>query len=73
MQIGRELVDQLREALARMGGRAAEVFALRYFEDFDNNEIARLFDTTPGSVAVTLHRARNRLKDELAPYLGGTS
>jgi DNA-directed RNA polymerase specialized sigma24 family protein len=49
------------------------MFALRYFEDLDNGQIASLFDTTPGTVAVTLHRTRARLLDELSPLMGGAS
>ncbi len=71
LHAGRELALCLRAALARLNRRAAEMFALRYFEDLDNAAIARLFDTTPGTVAVTLHRARSRLADELRPSLGG--
>lgn len=70
---GRQLAAELRAALTRINRRGAEMFALRYFEDLDNGEIARLFDTTPGTVAVTLHRARARLHDELGAHLGGSS
>jgi len=49
------------------------MFTLRYFEGLDNTEIATIFDTTPGTVAVTLHRVRARLMDELSSFLGGTS
>ena len=34
-------------------------------------EIADHLGTSSGSVAVTLHRARTRLRQELASYLGG--
>jgi RNA polymerase sigma-70 factor, ECF subfamily len=70
LHAGRELAVRLRTALGRLNRRAAEMFALRYFEDLDNAAIARLFDTTPGTVAVTLHRTRSRLADELRPSLG---
>jgi RNA polymerase sigma-70 factor (ECF subfamily) len=70
---GRELEAALRAALSRLNRRAAQMFALRYFEDLDNGQIASLFDTTPGTVAVTLHRARARLLDELSPLMGGAS
>lgn len=70
---GRDLAKRLRTALTKLNQRAAEMFALRYFEDLDNAAIARLYDTTPGTVAVTLHRARSRLADELRPSLGGLS
>ncbi len=47
------------------------MFTLRYFEDLDNRQIAEIFQTTPGTVAVTLHRVRTRLMDELGSFLGG--
>jgi RNA polymerase sigma-70 factor (ECF subfamily) len=68
----RELERLLREAVARLGRRAAEVFAMRSFEGLDNRTIAAVLNTSPGTVAVTLHRAREVLKTELAPILGGT-
>jgi len=70
--LGRELQDQLRRALVRISRRSAEIFALRYFEGLDNAEIADLLGTSPNTVAVTLHRARARLKEEMGPYLGGS-
>jgi len=73
MQHGRQAARRLRDALAAMSRRHAEMFALRSLEGLDNGEIATLFDTTPGTVAVTLHRIRERLAGELAPYLGGLS
>jgi RNA polymerase sigma-70 factor (ECF subfamily) len=69
---GHELRRQLRRALTRLNERAAEIFALRFFEGYDNREIARMLDTTSGTVAVTLNRARNQLKSELREYAGGT-
>jgi RNA polymerase sigma factor (sigma-70 family) len=41
------------------------MFVLRYFEGFDNAEIARIMSTSEGTVAVTLHRTRARLQKEL--------
>ncbi len=73
LQFGRELRDRLREAIAALSPRHAEMFTLRYFEGLDNADIATALGTTPGTVAVTLHRIRARLSEELAPYLGGTS
>jgi len=68
-----ESMEWLRRAIARLSPRAAEILALRFFEDMDNAEIARLLDTTPGTVAVTLHRTRDRLLEEFRSYVGGTS
>ena len=72
VQHGRELHQRLREAVAGLSRRSAEIFTLRYFEGLDNKAIAVALDTSPGTVAVTLHRVRERLKSEMAPYMGGT-
>jgi len=68
-----QLRVRLREAVARLGGRAATTFALRYFEGYDNREIAEMLGTSQMVVAVTLHRARTRLKKEIGEYLGRES
>ncbi len=69
--LGRELHEHLRRSLAKLSRRGAEIFALRYFEGLDNDEIAEHLGTTPGTVAVTLHRARTQLRTEMAPLMGG--
>jgi RNA polymerase sigma-70 factor (ECF subfamily) len=70
---GRQLHDRLRQAVAGLNRRAAEVFTLRYFEGLDNRSIAEALGTSPGTVAVTLHRTRERLKAELGPLMRGDS
>ena len=55
----------LRAALGRLSPRAAEVFALRYLEGYDNREIAQLLGTSRMTIAVTLHRTRHQLQKEL--------
>jgi RNA polymerase sigma-70 factor (ECF subfamily) len=72
LQSSRELKDWLRTALASLSRRQAEMFVLRYFEDLDNQTIAGMYGTSPGTVAVTLHRVRSRLARELGPNHGGT-
>ena len=66
-----EIRAWLRRALARLSPREAQMFILRFFEGKENPEIARLLDTTPGTVAVTLSRTRSRLEKEFR--LGGIS
>jgi DNA-directed RNA polymerase specialized sigma24 family protein len=41
------------------------MFALRYFEELGNKEIAALMETSQTVVAVTLHNTRSRLKKRL--------
>lgn len=63
--VRRELRRQLRDALSQLSPRAASIVALRFFEGYGNAEIASMLGTSPSSIAVTLHRARRRLKAEL--------
>jgi DNA-directed RNA polymerase specialized sigma24 family protein len=44
------------------------MFVLRFFEGKENPEIARLMGTTPGTVAVTISRTRDRLEKEFRSY-----
>jgi len=64
-----ELRELIRQAVAKLEGRAATAFALRYFEGCDNNRIAQILGTSQMVVAVTLHRARTRLRKEIGNYL----
>jgi RNA polymerase sigma-70 factor (ECF subfamily) len=66
----REIELRVRAALAGLNPRMAEVFALRYFEGYDNHEIARMLRTSKSTIAVLLHRARGRLKKEVRTFLG---
>jgi RNA polymerase sigma-70 factor (ECF subfamily) len=68
-----EIRDWLRGAVSRLSPRIAEMFSLRFFEGKDNPEIARLLNTTPGTVAVTLSRTRDRLEKEYRAYVGGVA
>jgi RNA polymerase sigma-70 factor (ECF subfamily) len=68
-----EIREWLRGALARLNPRIAEMFMLRFFDGKDNPEIARLLATTPGTVAVTLSRTRDRLEKEYRAYMGGVA
>lgn len=60
-----EIRDMVRHAVAKLNDRAGEIFALRYFEGYGNTEIAELIGTSRSAVAVTLHRSRERLKQDL--------
>jgi RNA polymerase sigma-70 factor (ECF subfamily) len=68
-----EIREWLRGAMARLNPRIAQMFVLRFFEGKENPEIARLLNTTPGTVAVTLSRTRDRLEKEYRAYLGGVA
>ncbi len=66
-----EIRRWLRQAVARLGGQASEIFALRFFEGRENGEIAQMVGTTPATVAVTLHRSRERLEQEFRAWEEG--
>lgn len=59
-----EIREWLRLALARLNPRWAEMFILRFIEDYSNREIAGMMKTSPAVVAVVLHRTRAQLKKD---------
>ena len=59
----------VREAVSRLGKTAGEMFVLRYYEGFDNKDIAARMNTSPLVVGVVLHRARTKLRKEIGHYL----
>jgi RNA polymerase sigma-70 factor, ECF subfamily len=65
----RELRNLIRTAVARLGPTAAQMFVLRYYEGFENSEIARILGTSQMVVGVVLHRARTKLRKEIGHYL----
>src|SRR4029453_9524368 len=65
----RELQTLVRQAVSRLGKTAGEMFVLRYYEGFDNKEIAAQLNTSPLVVGVVLHRARTKLRKEIGHYL----
>lgn len=68
-----EIKNWLRQELAKLNPRTAEMFTLRYIEGLDNPEIARMMNTSQAVVAVTLHRTRARLKKSLRGFRKGAS
>lgn len=68
-----ELRDWLRHALSRLEPRWAEMFILRFVEDYSNSEIARMMGTSTAVVAVLLHRTRARLKKDYLQKTRSTS
>lgn len=65
----RELQKLIRQAVAGLGKTAGEMFVLRYYEGYNNQEIATMLDTSQMVVGVVLHRARTRLRKEIGHYL----
>ncbi len=66
-----ELGKWLRQAIAALSPRSAEMFVLRYIEDRDSREIAHMMGTSRAVVAVTLHQARAKLKKQFRLFMRG--
>lgn len=64
-----ELANWLRSVLAKLNPRAAQVFVFKCLEGCNNQEIAELLETSESTIAVTLHRTRQRLHEELETFL----
>jgi RNA polymerase sigma-70 factor, ECF subfamily len=71
LRANRELRAIIRSAISRLGERSAEMFVLKYFEGYENKEIAVMMGTSPLVVGVLLHRARARVKKDIAEFLEG--
>src|SRR5262249_25242203 len=56
-----ELMDRVREGMARLPEKQAEVFWLSCMEGLSHQEVAARMEVPPGEVRVLLHRARTRL------------
>jgi RNA polymerase sigma-70 factor (ECF subfamily) len=61
----------LRVAVSELSEQSAEIFTLRFFEDRTNSEIAQIVGSSVSAVAVSLHRSRERLKEQFRQLLGG--
>jgi RNA polymerase sigma-70 factor, ECF subfamily len=61
MAVAGELAERLREAIAQLPDRQADVFSLRYFDDRSYEEIAEIVGIEPGAVSAALHKARIKL------------
>lgn len=66
-----ELRTKVRQAISKLGEKSAEMFVLKYFEGYGNNEIAEQMGTSAMVVGVLLHRARARVKKEIGDLLEG--
>ena len=62
----KELQTRLREAIAKLPPREAEVFCLRYLESLSHEEIVQTLDIPYTAVTSAIYRARKRLEAEVA-------
>lgn len=56
----------VRQALQRLSRRDAEILLLKYSENWNYHQIANQLGLSHSAVETRLHRARRRLRDELA-------
>ena len=61
-----ELQQDLVQAVASLSPQIVEILVLRYEHDYSDAEIAKILGKSRGVVAVTLFRARSRLRKLLA-------
>lgn len=62
---------ELDRALARLEPADREVLRLWAWEQLEAREIAAVLEITPNAASIRLHRAKQRLKDLLAPERSG--
>jgi RNA polymerase sigma-70 factor (ECF subfamily) len=65
----REIRDVVRACIERLPESYREVLVLRDIEGLDTAETARALGTSPEALKMRLHRARQALRSELAPYM----
>ena len=66
-----EIHKRLYEAVAKLNPRSAHILVLHYVYKNSDAEIARLLGTSRGAIAVTLYRARARLRKWISTSLRG--
>ena len=64
--VAEERRAQVREALARLPRREAEILLLKYTEHWSYHQIAAHLGVSHSAVEARLHRARRRMREQLA-------
>lgn len=59
-------IDETWAAVCRLPFRQRAALALRFYEDLDEAEIARILGCRPGTVKSTVHRGLARLRKEMS-------
>lgn len=65
----KELGSKMKSAIDSLSDGLKEVFIMREIEDLSYKELARIFQCSEGTIKSRLFRAREKLKEELMPYL----
>ena len=68
-----DLHRQLHKAIAELSPTSAEMIILRYMHNYSDAEIAKMLGKSRGVIAVTLYRARARLKKLIRQFQGDES
>jgi RNA polymerase sigma factor (sigma-70 family) len=58
-------IDETWVAICRLPFRQRAALALRFYEDLEESEIARILGCRPGTVKSTIHRGLMRLRKEM--------
>ncbi|MBL8207475.1 MAG: sigma-70 family RNA polymerase sigma factor [Blastocatellia bacterium] len=69
LQADRELRALIQNEISKLSQNSAEMFVLKYFEGYDNKEIAQMLGTSHLVVGVLLHRARSQMKKRIEAAL----
>jgi RNA polymerase sigma-70 factor, ECF subfamily len=64
-----EIHRRLYEAVSKLSPGSAHIVVLRYVHKYSDAEIAKLLGTSRGTIAVTLYRARARLRKWISASL----
>ncbi len=64
--LAKERGQQVRRAMARLPKRDAELLMLKYTEDWSYRQLAENLGLSESAIEARLHRARQRLRTELA-------
>lgn len=68
----RELADRIRTAIHQLSPKLQEVTVLREYGGLSIDEIAQTLGLSDGTVKSRIFRARERLRELLAPYIEGS-
>jgi len=62
--------ETLRQAMAELSPKAAEILVLRHVHGYSDAEIAKFLGTSRGTIAVSLFRTRSRLRRVIRARMG---
>jgi RNA polymerase sigma-70 factor (ECF subfamily) len=67
--LGRETLEQVRDAIVDLPPRQADVLVLRDVEGWEPEEVCAALGLSPGNQRILLHRARSKVRAALETYL----